>query len=253
MDFLIDIGNTSCKVARLSSSGEISGVDHYQQMASVLEAIPEGVDKIVLSNVRADDEEFYKGLRSKCKKLIIISVDYTNDLLRRRSDVRILDVLEKMPEGMGADRIAAILAAHSRFPDRNLIVFDFGTAITVEFINRATKRRKAEYKGGSISLGLMTRYRAIQHFAARIDLRDPSKYIGRPISCYANNLDDALAAGNILGIKFEIEGYMSANRRRTVVLTGGDAVYFTDRLKGKAVYLKDLVLEGLALIAKYDE
>ena len=99
----------------------------------------------------------------------------------------------------------------------------------------------------------MTRYRAIQHFAARIDLRDPSRYIGKPIAYAANNLDDALAAGNILGIKFEIEGYMSASRGRTVILTGGDAVYFNDRIKRKTFYIKDLVLEGLALIAQYDE
>ena len=52
-----------------------------------------------------------------------------------------------MPEGMGADRIAAILAANNLFPENDLMVFDFGTATTVEFINCHKENSPAHYIG----------------------------------------------------------------------------------------------------------
>lgn len=252
MNYLIDIGNTICKTAKLFDDGNLACIEKYKEEAELFEHIPEGIDKIVLSTVRADNYEFNNKLAEKCRKLIIVDVDYTKELLKKRSDVRYLDVLEKMPDGMGADRIAAILASHYLFENEDLIVFDFGTATTVEIINKAGGEKKAEYLGGVISLGLQTRYRAISHFTKRIPLCNPEKYIGKPISCTANNLDDALAAGNILGIKFEIDGYISMFSDRKVVFTGGNSVYFTDRVDKPVHYVKNLVLIGLALIAQYD-
>ena len=63
------------------------------------------------------------------------------------------------------------------------------------------------------------------------------------------DLDTALASGNILGIKFEIEGYMRAHPHRKVILTGGDAPVFAAGLKGKVVVMENLVLDALAQIA----
>ena len=60
-------------------------------------------------------------------------------------------------------------------------------------------------------MGLNTRYRALSHFAERIPLLNPRDFMefhkDEKICPYGTDLDTAMAAGNILGIMFEIEGY----------------------------------------------
>lgn len=253
MNYLIDIGNTSCKTAEVGKDGLLTKLNRYKKVEDLIRSIPSNVDKIVLSNVAADNIELIEKLKSSCNKLIIITVDYINELIQKHPDNKCLGILRGMPVGMGADRIAAILAAHYRFIDEDLIVFDFGTAITVEFINKAKEGKEAEYLGGSISLGLMTRYRAISSFTQRIELCNPVLFMDKSISCIGTNLDEALAAGNILGIKFEIEGYIRENKNRIVIFTGGDSVYFVNRVSEPVFYIENLVLEGMALISNYDE
>jgi len=58
-----------------------------------------------------------------------------------------------------------------------------------------------------------------------------------------------MEAGVILGIMFEIRGYLSQFPENTVVFTGGDAIYFAKRMKNPIFVVCNLVMMGLALIA----
>ena len=70
----------------------------------------------------------------------------------------------------------------------------------------------------------------------------------RDIDCIGYDLDTALAAGNILGIVFEIKGYVAAHPHRKLILTGGNSARFAEGLDGRATVEQDLVLIGLEAI-----
>ncbi|MCF0177620.1 MAG: type III pantothenate kinase [Bacteroidales bacterium] len=253
MNLLIDIGNTSCKFCLSDRDGNLSNIERLAAPMDIMGQIPSGIETIVLSNVRERDIEYEHMLSLHCEKLVVLELDYVRKLVEERPDIPVLKVLDNMPDGMGADRMAAILAVHKMMPSEDVILFDFGTAITTEYIDGEKDGRGGHYVGGAISLGLNTRYRALNYFTKRIDLCDPYLFLDRKIDCIGYDLDTALAAGNILGIKFEIEGCMAANPSRKVVLTGGDAPFIASHLSKEVIIEENLVLNGLALLAQYNE
>ena len=249
MNLLIDIGNTSCKLA-YQEEGRIINVvraPHEDNIPEALESQPQstGFDTIVLCTVRTRKHLLEYFLRTRCSRFIIFDLDYVKEHLLDK-----YRVMNGMPEGMGADRLAAILAANHLYPDTDLLVFDFGTATTVEFISSCN-----EYEGGSISLGLYSRYRALNLITDGIPLIHPKEFLdsGRELSTIGYDLHSALAAGNILGIEFEIEGYIARHPHRKVVMTGGDAPLIASLLKTEVILEDDLVLIGLAQIIKDEQ
>jgi type III pantothenate kinase len=94
------------------------------------------------------------------------------------------------PEEIGADRIVNAVAAWHRFR-QNLIVVDFGTAITFDCVNSSR-----EYLGGAILPGIAISLDALAGRTAklpRVDLdRAPAAAIGR-------NSVDAIRSGLLIG------------------------------------------------------
>lgn len=244
MNLIIDIGNTSCKLARYDGMRQLS-MQRVEDPANLKGIVDESYDVIVLASVRDTDVELQKELKRHCQRFIDFNIDFVR--AKVTTEGGIYRYLDNMPDGMGADRMAAILQAAIMMPDDDLLLFDFGTATTVEFID------KGHYVGGSISLGLNTRYRALSHFTRKIPICNPQTVLAgggiNTISTIGYDLDTALAAGNILGIKFEIEGYMRAHPHRKVILTGGDASVFAPGLEGDVTLCENLVLDGLANVA----
>jgi type III pantothenate kinase len=252
MNIIIDIGNTSCKIAFVSGD-KIVDVKRVSDIEDIFSIIPFGVEQICYSSVREKNVVVESRLKSICNQFILFDLDYVKRKLKDINESDPLNILDNMPDGMGADRMAAILGAHLFFKNQDILLFDFGTATTVEFID---KRR---YLGGAISLGLNTRYRALSYFTAKLPYLNPLKYLEsvdvNSIDVVGYDLDTAMASGNILGIIFEIEGYMKSHPHRTVILTGGDAISLAKRVSydtGREIYVvNDLVLLGLVHITKY--
>jgi type III pantothenate kinase len=244
MNLVIDIGNTSCKIARYEGMRQIS-LQRVEDPSNLNEIIRERFSTIVLASVRDTDFRLKETLKGLCGRFIDFNIDFVRERINAGDEV--YRHLVNMPDGMGADRMAAIYQAANLLPDDDILLFDFGTATTVEFID------KGYYIGGAISLGLNTRYRALSHFTRKIPLIEPQTVLAKgdinTISTIGYDLDTALAAGNILGIKFEIEGYMRAHPHRKVILTGGDATIFAPGLQGDVRVEENLVLDGLAHIA----
>ena len=236
-NFLIDLGNTNCKVAF-----EREGVLHEIYRSTQNEDIPsfifshiEGkeIDVIVFSNVREENPELVKTLEGYCRRLVLL--DYETELP--------VDLNYQFPaKGLGADRIAGALAVAMLFPGKNCIKFDFGTALTVDFINE-----KGTLMGGNISLGLTSRFRALNTFTKRLPLIKPVDNFPK----IGVDTGTAMTAGVVLGLIFEVEGYIKENPESTIVFTGGDAFYFAEKMKSAIFVAPNLVLMGLAQIADY--
>ncbi len=146
---------------------------------------------------------------------------------------------------LGKDRLAAIIGAKSIFPKNNVLSIDMGTAITFDF---ATKT--GVYLGGNISPGMNMRFKALNTFTANLPLVKPKdKNI-----LLADNTDDAILAGVINGIVFEIETYIEKLEEKysdmKVFLTGGDANLFVKKIKKTIFAKQNLVAIGLNEVLK---
>lgn len=150
------------------------------------------------------------------------------------------------PETLGLDRIALAAAAVSKYPGQDCLVIDAGTCITYDMVNRAGK-----FLGGAISPGVQMRFKALQHFTARLPLGGREYWkdmIGK-------STHESIASGVINGTINEVSGTINQYAGRfpqlITVLTGGDAPLFDGLLKNTIFAAPDLLLEGLNHILDY--
>jgi type III pantothenate kinase len=94
------------------------------------------------------------------------------------------------PLEVGADKIANAIGGLTRFPGRNLIVIDFGTATTLCAI---TKNR--EYLGGIIAPGIHTSMMALEARTARL----PAVEIVRPVQVLGRTIVESIQSGLYYG------------------------------------------------------
>ena len=141
MDISIDQGNSSTKVGIFDNNVllktftfPIFGVD---EVAFIFEEY--AINACILSSVILENETLIELLKSKSKKLIILSQSTPIPIKNNY----------KTPETLGKDRIAAVVGASYLKPDTDILVIDAGTAITYDFITA-----KKVYKGGNIAPGL---------------------------------------------------------------------------------------------------
>ena len=148
--------------------------------------------------------------------------------------------LYQTKKSLGNDRIALVSRAASKFPNKNVLIIDTGTCITYDF-----KNQNNQYIGGAISPGLNMRFKSLNKFTSNLPLVCPDnnyKNIGKSTS-------SSISVGVLDGVIYEIEGfideYLSKYNNLTVILTGGDSVFLSNRLKISIFANQNFLLEGL--------
>jgi len=147
---------------------------------------------------------------------------------------------------LGKDRIAAIAGACQLYPGRSAIIIDAGTAVTFEI-----KNHNEEYLGGNISPGLNMRFKALHDYTSRLPLITYSEESG----IYGTSTETAINSGVYNGLLFEMNAYIELFRNKyedlVVILTGGDAGIFENKLKKPIFVIAELTLIGLNYILKH--
>ena len=186
---------------------------------------------LVLSSVRNFTSANIQKLREACEKLLVV-----DEKLLKSYDI---------PSWITPDRAASIVASRYLFKGRGCTIFDFGTTLTVDFLDN-----DGNFKGGNISPGCKTRFKALNRYTKSLPLLDaPDEICEEGV-----DISSSISSGVISGMMFEIEGYISRNPQNITVFTGGDAIYFAKRMKNCIFVVCNLVLMGLALIAvEYDK
>ncbi len=229
MNLSIDLGNTLAKV----------GIFEKRQFRE-MKLFPDVDDArtwvknfspsaIIISSVSSDSHEFIKGLGID-ERVVILSRDTSLPIGIRYST----------PGTLGVDRIAAACGAFDIFPYQNCLVVDAGTCVTYELIDR-----EGIYLGGGISPGLSMRFKAMHTFTKRLPLVEPSESPSIP----GDSTIGSMQSGVVLGMIDEIEGAITRYSEKfgdlKVILTGGDCLFFENKLKASIFASPELVLKGL--------
>jgi type III pantothenate kinase len=196
--------------------------------------IPEQIKKISLGSVVPDIVHSLKGACQKyfdCVPFILQAGTRTGLKIRYRN-----------PLEVGADRIANAIAATHMFPQKNLIVIDFGTATTFDVITG-----DRDYLGGLILPGLRSQMESLVNNTAKlptVEIMKPADLVGRST---IENIQSGLFYGNLAmvrGINEQIIKETFKGQDVIIIGTGGFSRLF-EKEKVFDKLIPDLVLQGL--------
>ena len=115
--------------------------------------------------------------------------------------------------------------------------------------------------GGNIAPGLKMRFTMLQRMTKKLPLVDAEE--NELIPLFGTNTRDAIAAGVIRGVAYEVKGYMRTLKEKMphyqTFLTGGHAPYVLNNVrssrneKREIRFEKNLVLIGLNTILVYNK
>ena len=240
MNLIIDIGNTRAKVAVMQGNDIVAQHTVERLDRQWLDQFidrHEGIGRAIVCSTAEQSAPLVEQLRRR----LPLVIDFTPTTVATP-----LANHYGTPETLGADRLAAAVGAATLYPDSDLLIVDFGTAITVDLVEGGA------YKGGNISPGVKMRFRALHDYTARLPLADITDE-QRPLG---NTTLSAIEQGVMQGVVNEIEGYMAAfsgkNEKISTIFTGGDAKYFVKRIKNAIFADCELVVCGLNRILDYN-
>jgi type III pantothenate kinase len=147
------------------------------------------------------------------------------------------------PKEVGADRIVNAVAGFEKYK-RDLIIVDFGTATTFDYVSN-----KGEYMGGCISPGIMISSEALFERAAKL----PRVELSKPKSIVGKDTVSSMQAGIMYGYAGLVDGICERIKAEVksdplVVATGGLARIVAPETKSINVVDDMLTLEGLRII-----
>jgi type III pantothenate kinase len=151
------------------------------------------------------------------------------------------------PGEVGPDRIAAAVAA-AELCGPPVAVVDFGTATTVNFVDRGPV-----FKGGAIMPGLSMMARALHGEAARLPLVDIGEGDAGSVSALGNDTEGSMLSGIIYGTAGAVMNIIAKVEKAEglsyrVALTGGSMGRMLPHIERADLVEPDLTLKGLAII-----
>ncbi|MDP2176305.1 MAG: type III pantothenate kinase [Bacteroidota bacterium] len=231
---VVDIGNTRIKSAVFNLNGEIIQKTSFISLEETYDWLSE-------------NEVFSLIISSTSSLLIKVDNRFKTIILNHECKIPFINMYET-PHTLGTDRIAIMAAAKYLYPNENVLVFDIGTCITIDFLNKSGK-----YFGGNISPGIQLRFKSMHEMTGRLPLSN----IDIKTTSLGNNTLSALANGVFYGILNEINGYIdfftNEHKNIKIVLTGGDSKYFEVTQKNEIFAHPDWILQGLYYLLKINE
>ncbi|MBL0341049.1 MAG: type III pantothenate kinase [Bacteroidetes bacterium] len=218
---ILDIGNTRTKIALFEENKilEVKSVkgDFTDELRSMV-LTNEYPTHCIVSTVSMSEEDVMNSLKfiSGIKIVFIKS----GMLLP-------VKILYKTPETLGNDRLANACGASKLNKNRNTLIIDLGTCIKYDFVTNNN-----EYLGGSISPGLLMRYKALTRFTGQLPYFKPEDEFPQ---LTGQSTEGSIRSGVENGILEEIKGiiqrYSEVFDQTDIILTGGDHTKFADKLK----------------------
>ncbi|MBE97778.1 MAG: pantothenate kinase [Flammeovirgaceae bacterium] len=245
----VDVGNSNIvigllidnnweKVYRLSSRKNItywSFKNKLKKIISLNEFNPSNVDSIVISSVVPSLTDI---VRLSCNDMLS-----ENIYIIKSKEVNLIKINIDDINEIGTDLVSNAVEASSMY-DENVIVVDFGTALTFTVISKSN-----EILGVNIVPGLQTAINSLYKNTAKlpsIEIKLPDKVIGKNT---INSIQSGIMFGYVGLIKEMLEKIKSELIGNTKVIATGGLSKFAQPLKG---YFNDilptLTLDGMIKI-----
>ena len=236
MNICIDFGNTSIKAAIFQGDKIVSNY-HKLTYVELLNLVNEHMDyKLAIASVSNEVVHIVNLIENKDRLTII------NHL----TPVPIKN-LYHTPETLGMDRLAAVVGANFLYQETDCLVIDAGTCITYDLLDKS-----GNYHGGSISPGIDMRYKAINHYTAKLPLIEERSFEG----LVGQNTTDAIEAGINQGVLGEVNWIINCYKEKypeiRTVMCGGNTAFFETKIKERIFAVPELVLVGLNRILNHN-
>lgn len=248
MAFVIDVGNTRIKWARVADGklAEPGYAVHRDAadaaLAELRAALPQDVRRVIVANVAG--EEVARNIA---------------EIARARAGVEPLFVSVTAeafgvrcayadPSRLGVDRWVALLAAFNAARGA-ACVLSAGTAVTFDAVDAGGR-----HLGGLILAGARLAAAALERSTSNIGATAPAGAPPRGIDVLGKSTDAAVSHGAMLALAAALDRAVRSvdaalGVRSKVYLTGGDGAALRGWLETEVEMRADLVLEGLALYA----
>jgi type III pantothenate kinase len=181
-------------------------------------------------------------LRSACINYFSINPFFVQHSINTKLKINFPNAAE-----LGADRIANAIAAIDKFPNENLIILDFGTAVTFCAIDN-----EHQYLGGTIFPGMRLLVESLGNNTAKL----PIVQVVAKQKAVSTTTVDSIQSGIFFGTlgackeliqRFKMEKF--PEQPVCIVATGG----FSSLFDGYGIYdhlIPDLVLEGIRIAVR---
>ncbi len=254
MKLVVDIGNTNIVAGvlkqdkclhlwRFKTEKDASEFDYSIKLNNLLfeAGIENGqLNAIVLSSVVSELKDKFISLLTKINADAFILLD--------KAVYPLLNIKIPNPDEIGTDLVANSLAAYNKYAS-DLIIIDFGTALTFTVINK-----NGEILGINIAPGIKTAIRALSDKTSQLDwvpLIMPDNPLG-------HNTETAIQNGVLLGytglIKYMIKTIKNkVGEQYKVLATGGLSEVLKEKLPEINYFDRQLTLSGLAMVADFVE
>lgn len=239
MNLILDIGNSRVKVAVVAGDRVLDYAAKDDYDVEVVKNFVEKYDisRSIVSSTRGQQTEVVESVRKEVGHCLFFGADVAVPLR----------VSYATPRTLGRDRLAAAVGAREVFGEGDMLIVDFGTAITIDLVTR-----EGGFEGGVISPGLSLRFRALHEFTAALPMCSASDEQLE----VARTTKDAIVQGVMNGVSYEIEGYISRFLQKydklSVIFVGGDAKFFEKRIKNTIFVNRELLFRGLNRILDYN-
>lgn len=243
MILIIDIGNSRTKFGVFDNENLvgriiIKTVRHQtaEEIFSQIEKeIPHKISAVIICSVVKELNKTFENLGEKHFKIKPFFADHSFDYG--------FSINYFPPENCGSDRLVDAFAAVKIYGSP-VIVCDFGTATTIDVVNR-----NSEYLGGIITPGIDTLASALFEKTSqllKVELKKPEKVIG-------NSTVSSIQSGIYFGYIGLVDGIIQRffdelGEKPKVVSTGGFAKLIAEESEYVKIIEENLILEGLRFI-----
>jgi len=236
MTYVIDIGNTSVKLYKTDEGQIVQTLKFDENALKTLAESKWSIDIVIASVVPKKTEEIVKLIdKYSMKEPLILRHDHYKDLKSKYLDL----------EELGIDRLCNVAYAIKNFK-KNVIVIDFGSAVTFDIING-----RGEFEGGMILPGIRTQFKSLSKQTALLpDLvqQDNDLFIGRSTEeCIRSGVQNGIA-GICNDFVKEIANRFTSKVQ--VILSGGDAEFIAKLVDFDYKIEKNTVPLGACIISR---
>lgn len=242
----IDVGNTNIVLSFCDLNGDLihtirRNTEEVHDEITLFEAIRDchqEVKQIVFASVVPRVDQLILNIGSRYFSVVPMQVKTGDESVGLKIDI-------DKPNTLGADRIAVAIGGIKKYGN-NLLILDFGTAITFDVINES-----GAFVGGVVTAGIKTSVKSLQSSTALLPLGKLDKIDVK----IPRNIEDAIMYGLFFGyiglvkeIVFQLKS--NYNGQLKVVITGGEGKLISDNIDLDHIYDPDLVINGLVEIFK---